>query len=159
MAPLFVLSEHYRSADKSGVREYSGGRAASVSLRIFFWLRQKLRCVASRPSVDGKMLAIEPRVRCGAHIPKRNAIHLDGISFWQAAPFKITMISPVFSRVSAIFGNPFPSWRGVLLDGHCATQKDIAYSKQPSPYTLIAIVYLCSPNGISTKLLTLPSRI
>jgi hypothetical protein len=36
------------------------------------------------------------------------------------------MISPVFSRVSAIFGNPFPSWRGVLLDGHCATQKDIA---------------------------------
>ena len=82
MAPLFVLSEHYRSADKSGVREYSGGRAASVSLRIFFWLRQKLRCVASRPSVDGKMLAIEPRVRCGAHIPKRNAIHLDGISFW-----------------------------------------------------------------------------
>ena len=82
MAPLFVLSEHYRSADKSGVREYSGGRAASVSLRIFFWLRQKLRCVASRPSVDGKMLAIEPRVRCGAHIPKRKAIHLDGISFW-----------------------------------------------------------------------------
>ena len=82
MAPLFVLSEHYRSADKSGVREYSGGKAASVSLRIFFWLRQKLRCVASRPSVDGKMLAIEPRVRCGAHIPKRNAIHLDGISFW-----------------------------------------------------------------------------
>ena len=45
---------------------------------------------------------------------------------WQAAPFKITMISPVFSRVSAIFGNPFPSWRGVLLDGYCATQKDIA---------------------------------
>ena len=81
MAFLFVLSEHYRSADKSDVREYSGGRAASVSLRIFFWLRQKLRCVASRPSVDGKMLAIEPRVRCGAHIPKRNAIHLDGISF------------------------------------------------------------------------------
>lgn len=36
MAFLFVLSEHYRSADKSGVREYSGGRAASVSLRIFF---------------------------------------------------------------------------------------------------------------------------
>ena len=35
----------------------------------------------------------------------------------------------------------------------------VFYSKQPSPYTLIAIVYLCSPNGISTKLLTLPSRI
>jgi hypothetical protein len=51
---------------------------------------------------------------------------LDGFSFWQVAPFKITMISPVFLRVSAIFGNPFPSWRGVLLDGHCATQKDIA---------------------------------
>lgn len=45
---------------------------------------------------------------------------------WQAAPFKITMISPVFSRVSAIFGNPFPSWRSVLFNGHCATQKDIA---------------------------------
>ena len=101
MAPLFVLSEHYRSADKSGVREYSGGRAASVSLRIFFWLRQKLRCVASRPSVDGKMLAIEPRVRCGAHIPKRNAIHLDGISFWQAAPIKISTVFLVFSMVSA----------------------------------------------------------
>jgi hypothetical protein len=36
------------------------------------------------------------------------------------------MISPVFSRVSATFGNLFPRWRGVLLDGHCATQKDIA---------------------------------
>ena len=35
----------------------------------------------------------------------------------------------------------------------------IRYSKPPSPYTLITIVYLCSPNGISTKLLTLPSRI
>ena len=64
------------------IREYSGSCAASVSLRIFFWLCQKLRCVASRLSVDGKMLAIEPRVHCGAHIPKRNAIHLDGISFW-----------------------------------------------------------------------------
>ena len=45
---------------------------------------------------------------------------------WQAAPFKITMISPVFSRVSATFGNLFPRWRSVLLDGYCATQKDIA---------------------------------
>ena len=108
------------------IREYSGSCAASVSLRIFFWLRQKLRCVASRPSVDGKMLAIEPRVRSGAHIPKRNAIHLDGISFWQAAPFKITMISPVLSRVSATFGNLFPRWRSVLFNGHCATPKDIA---------------------------------
>ena len=52
--------------------------------------------------------------------------HFRRSAVWQAAPFKITMISPVFSRVSAIFGNPFPSWRGVLLDGHCATQKDIA---------------------------------
>ena len=42
---------------------------------------------------------------------------------WQAAPFKITMISPVFSRVSATFGNLFPSWRSVLFNGHCATQK------------------------------------
>ena len=130
MAPLFVLSEHYRSADKSGVREYSGGRAASVSLRIFFWLRQKLRCVASRPSVDGKMLAIEPRVRCGAHIPKRNAIHLDGISFWQAAPIKISAVFIVFSMafsalhylrypwdqknccaINHIFCLPYVSWR------------------------------------------------
>ena len=45
---------------------------------------------------------------------------------WQAAPFKITMISPVFSRVSATFGNLFPRWRSVLFNGHCATQKDIA---------------------------------
>ena len=52
--------------------------------------------------------------------------HFRRSAVWQAAPFKITMISPVFSRVSAIFGNPFPSWRGVLLDGYCATQKDIA---------------------------------
>ena len=42
------------------VREYSGGVAAFVPLRIFFWLRQKLRCFASRPSDDGKMLAVEP---------------------------------------------------------------------------------------------------
>jgi len=41
-------------------------------------------------------------------------------------PFKITMISPVFSRVSATFGNLFPRWRSVLFNGHCATQKDIA---------------------------------
>ncbi|WP_337676993.1 hypothetical protein [Dysosmobacter sp.] len=52
--------------------------------------------------------------------------HFRRSAVWQAAPFKITMISPVFSRVSAILGNPFPCWRGVLLDGHCATQKDIA---------------------------------
>ncbi len=115
MAPLFVLSEHYRSADKSGVREYSGGKAASVSLRIFFWLRQKLRCVASRPSVDGKMLAIEPRVRCGAHIPKRNAIHLDGISFWQAAPIKISAVFLVFSMVSAFWGKVFGACCFILL--------------------------------------------
>jgi hypothetical protein len=58
--------------------------------------------------------------------PKREDTHKRVFSFWQAAPFKITMISPVFSRISATFGNPFPIWRGVLLDGHCATQKDIA---------------------------------
>ena len=46
--------------------------------------------------------------------------------FWQAAPFKITMISPVFSMVSTTFGNLFPRWRSVLFNGHCATQKDIA---------------------------------
>ena len=51
---------------------------------------------------------------------------LDGFSFWQVAPFKITMISPVFSRVSTTFGNLFPRWRSVLLDCYCATQKDIA---------------------------------
>ena len=50
-----------------------------------------------------------------------------GAFIWQAAPFKITMISPVFSRVSATFGNLFPRWRSVLFNGHCATQKDIAY--------------------------------
>ena len=48
------------------------------------------------------------------------------VDLWQAAPFKITMISPVFSRVSATFGNLFPRWRSVLFNGHCATQKDIA---------------------------------
>ena len=42
------------------IREYSGSCAASVSLRIFFWLCQKLRCCASRPSCGGKMLVIEP---------------------------------------------------------------------------------------------------
>ena len=42
------------------IREYSGSCAASVSLRIFFWLRQKLRRCASRPSCGGKMLVIEP---------------------------------------------------------------------------------------------------
>ena len=60
------------------------------------------------------------------HCIKNETSFMDVSFLWQAAPFKITMISPVFSRVSAIFGNPFPSWRGVLLDGHCATQKDIA---------------------------------
>ena len=42
------------------VREYSGGRAAVVPRRIFFWLRQKLQCLALRPSGDGKMLVVEP---------------------------------------------------------------------------------------------------
>ena len=41
------------------VREYSGGKAAFVSLRIF-WLRQKVRCRASRPPDGGQMLGIEP---------------------------------------------------------------------------------------------------
>ena len=49
-----------------------------------------------------------------------------GSAWWQAEPFKITMISPVFSRVSVTFGNLFPRWRSVLFNGHCATQKDIA---------------------------------
>ena len=42
------------------IREYSGGDAASVPLRIFFWLRQKLRRCAPPPSDDGKMLAVAP---------------------------------------------------------------------------------------------------
>ena len=42
------------------VREYSGGAAAFVPRRIFFWLCQKPRCSASRPSGDGKMLVVEP---------------------------------------------------------------------------------------------------
>ena len=40
---------------------YSGGCAAFVPLRIFFWLCQKLRRFAPQPSYDGKMLVTEPR--------------------------------------------------------------------------------------------------
>ena len=42
------------------IREYSGGKAASVPLRIFFWYSQKLQCCASRPSDDGKLLVVAP---------------------------------------------------------------------------------------------------
>ncbi len=67
MAPLFVLSEHYRSADKSGVREYSGGKAASVSLRILFLTHaSKLWLHCSHSAGALKMLVIEPRVHCRA---------------------------------------------------------------------------------------------
>ena len=44
-----------------GQAGYSGGCAASVPLRIFFWHSQKLRRFAPRPSYDGKMLVVEPQ--------------------------------------------------------------------------------------------------
>jgi len=42
------------------MRGYSGGDAASVSLRNFFCLRQKLLPDSSRPPCGGKILAFEP---------------------------------------------------------------------------------------------------
>ena len=52
---------HVNTMDRpETVREYSASGAGSVPLRIFFWLCQKLRCFASRPSDDGKMLVVEP---------------------------------------------------------------------------------------------------
>ena len=47
-------------AVRGRIREYSADCVGSVPLRIFFWLRQKLRCCASRPSCDGKILAVAP---------------------------------------------------------------------------------------------------
>ena len=57
---------------RDGIREYVGSCAACVSLRIFFWLRQKLRCAASRPSGDGKMLVIEPDGLGSMHEAQKN---------------------------------------------------------------------------------------
>ena len=42
---------------------------------------------------------VEPQVHCGVRTPKRDAIRMDGISFWQAAPFKI---SPDFVLLAAL---------------------------------------------------------
>ena len=55
-----TLRINLSTAPRAAVREYSASKAGSVSLRIFFWLCQKLRCRASPPSIDGKMLVIEP---------------------------------------------------------------------------------------------------
>lgn len=52
---------HVNTMDqRETVQKYSGGGAAVVPRRIFFWLRQKLQCFALRPSGDGKMLVVEP---------------------------------------------------------------------------------------------------
>ena len=45
------------------IREYSGGCAASVPLRIFFWLRQKLRRCAPRHLAMEKCLWSNPLPR------------------------------------------------------------------------------------------------
>ena len=46
---------------------------------------------------------VEPQVHCGGRTPKRDAIRMDGISFWQAAPIKISTVFLVFSMVSAFW--------------------------------------------------------
>ena len=54
---------------------YSANFVGSVSLRIFFWLRQKLRHFVPRPSYDGKMLVIEPQGSRATRLrPKQKAI-------------------------------------------------------------------------------------
>ena len=47
--------------------------------------------------------------------PKRDAIRMDGISFWQAAPIKISAVFLVFSMVSAFFGKVFGACCFILL--------------------------------------------
>ena len=52
--PAYELFDR-ASRDDTGILRR---QAASVPQRILFWLCQKLRCCASRPSGDGKMLAV-----------------------------------------------------------------------------------------------------
>ena len=71
------------------IRGYSGGCAACVSLRIFFWLRQKLRCCASRPPGDGKMLVIGPAGSPRDPYSKKNC-HPYGWQFFAASEYNGT---------------------------------------------------------------------
>ena len=58
---------------------------------------------------------VEPQVHCGVRTPKRDAIQMDGISFWQAAPIKISAVFLVFSMVSAFWGKVFGACCFILL--------------------------------------------
>ena len=58
---------------------------------------------------------VEPRGHCRIHTPKRDAIRMDGISFWQAAPIKISAVFLVFSMVSAFWGKVFGACCFILL--------------------------------------------
>ena len=49
------------------MRVYSGGKAASVSLRIFFCLRQKC-CINAAATCGGKILAFEPEALSQPHL-------------------------------------------------------------------------------------------
>ena len=115
---LFSLCR-VNTMDQQTVQKYAG------ILRQQSWLRAALAIVLSDRQnrlryaqtlcFAQNCRTVEPQVHCGVRTPKRDAIRMDGISFWQAAPIKISAVFLVFSMVSAFWGKVFGACCFILL--------------------------------------------
>ena len=116
MALLFVSCEHYESTGSSKyagiLRQQSWLRAAPA---IVLSDRQNRLRYTQTLCFAQNCRTVEPQVHCGVRTPKRDAIRMDGISFWQAEPIKISAVFLVFSMVSAFWGKVFGACCFILL--------------------------------------------
>ena len=116
MALLFVSCEHYGSTDSSkyaGILRQQSWRSAAPAIVLSD--RQNRLRYAQTLCFAQNCRTVEPQVHCGVRTPKRDAIRMDGISFWQAAPIKISAVFLVFSMVSAFWGKVFGACCFILL--------------------------------------------
>ena len=116
MALLFVSCEHYESTGSSkyaGILRQQSWRSAAPAIVLSD--RQNRLRYAQTLCFAQNCRTVEPQVHCGVRTPKRDAIRMDGISFWQAAPIKISAVFLVFSMVSAFWGKVFGACCFILL--------------------------------------------
>ena len=116
MALLFVSCEHYESTGSSkyaGILRQQSWRSAAPAIVLSD--RQNRLRYAQTLCFAQNCRTVEPQVHCGVRTPKRDAIRMDGISFWQAEPIKISAVFLVFSMVSAFGGKVFGACCFILL--------------------------------------------
>ncbi len=81
---ISLLAEHYGSTDSSKICGNTPPTAsAPCQLGNWFWLSPKPAVQGhSRRASARNCRLVEPRIHCGIRTPKRNAIRMEGISFW-----------------------------------------------------------------------------